>query len=56
MANVETASAAEASVIELDESTLRLEEEKGYVLEGSVCEMEISSSERAHPHDRERPP
>ncbi|KOO30922.1 hypothetical protein Ctob_016205 [Chrysochromulina tobinii] len=40
------ASAAEASVIELDEGTLRLEEEKGYVLEGSVCEMEISSSER----------
>ena len=40
------ASAAEAAVIEIDEGTLRLEEEKGFVLEGSVCEMEISSSER----------
>ena len=40
------ASAAEASATEPDESALRLEEEKGFTLEGSVCEMEISSTER----------
>ena len=40
------ARAAEASSTDLDEATLRLEEEKGFVREGKVCEMESSSSER----------
>ena len=40
------ASAAEASSTEPDEAALRLEVEKGFALEGSVCEMEISSTER----------
>jgi len=40
------ASATEASATELDEAAIRLEVEKGFALEGSVCEMEISSTER----------
>ena len=40
------ASETEASATELDEGALRLAEEKGSALEGSVCEMEISSTER----------
>ena len=40
------ASAADASSTDLDEATLRLEEEKGFVREGNVCECESSSTER----------
>ena len=42
------ASATEASATELDEAAIRLEVEKGFALEGSVCEMEISSTERGN--------